>query len=80
MTVMGYITYTPNITYSFCKNYVILLWSLRLQEDRHLGGGYRFYLWLKKHNFPEGFQALCLNCQFCKVAENKEAPGRYGKR
>jgi len=23
-----------------------------------------FYLWLKRNNFPDGFQVLCMNCQF----------------
>ena len=25
-----------------------------------------FYQWIKKNNFPEGFQVLCMNCQFIK--------------
>ena len=29
-------------------------------------GGYNFYRWLKKNNFPEGFQVLCYNCNFRK--------------
>lgn len=49
-------------------------------------GGYEFYQWLKKNNFPEGFQVLCFNCQFRKrkiemMAENqthlKEVRARY---
>jgi hypothetical protein len=28
--------------------------------------GNQFYLWLKKNNFPEGYQVLCMNCQFGK--------------
>jgi hypothetical protein len=28
--------------------------------------GYQFYLWLRKYGFPEGFQVLCMNCQFGK--------------
>ena len=23
-----------------------------------------FYLWLKRNRFPDGFQVLCMNCQF----------------
>lgn len=33
-------------------------------------GGSRFYFWLKKNSYPEGFQVLCFNCQFRK--RNKE--------
>lgn len=32
------------------------------------GGGYKFWLWLKKKGYPEGFQTLCFNCQFRKRA------------
>ena len=28
--------------------------------------------WLIKNNYPEGFQILCINCQFIKRIENKE--------
>jgi hypothetical protein len=30
------------------------------------GGGYKMYQWLKKNNYPSGFQVLCYNCQFRK--------------
>ncbi len=39
------------------------------------GGGTKFYRWLKKHNYPEGFQVLCMNCQFIK--KNGEAKRKY---
>ena len=29
-------------------------------------GGHRFYGWLKKHNYPPGYQVLCHNCQWGK--------------
>ena len=29
-------------------------------------GGNYFYLWLKRHGYPEGYQTLCMNCQFIK--------------
>lgn len=46
----------------------------------HIGGGGNaerrsgssFYNWLKKHNYPDGYQTLCMNCQFLKRYENKE--------
>lgn len=33
--------------------------------------GPRFYLWLKRNNYPPGFQVLCYNCNCSK--------GKYGK-
>ncbi len=40
--------------------------------------GYRFYKYLKKDNFPKGYQTLCMNCQFLKAvydrAKKKEVP------
>ena len=36
------------------------------------GGGDRFYYWLKRNNYPEGYQVLCFNCQFIKRAFNRE--------
>jgi len=40
-----------------------------VEERRKLGkkgSGYRFYRWLKSHDYPEGYQTLCMNCQFIK--------------
>lgn len=34
--------------------------------------GWRFYQWLKKNNYPDGYQVLCMNCQFIKRYENHE--------
>jgi len=31
------------------------------------GGGIRFYKWLIDNGYPEGFQTLCMNCQFAKI-------------
>lgn len=28
--------------------------------------GTRFYSWIKKHNFPKGYQVLCMNCNWAK--------------
>jgi hypothetical protein len=39
-------------------------------------GGGDFFLWLKRNNFPDGFQVLCMCCNFIKRIENKE----HGKR
>jgi hypothetical protein len=41
-----------------------------LREIHAIGSG--FYRWLKKNNFPEGFQVLCMNCQWIKRAEKGE--------
>lgn len=34
--------------------------------------GSHFYRWLKKQGFPEGYQTLCMNCQWIKKFANKE--------
>ncbi len=34
--------------------------------------GRNIYLWLKKNNYPEGYQTLCMNCQWIKREENGE--------
>ena len=31
-----------------------------------------FYKWLKDNSYPEGYQTLCMNCQFIKRAKNSE--------
>lgn len=37
------------------------------EEKRRLGGaGLTTYYWLRRNNFPEGYQTLCMNCQFVK--------------
>lgn len=38
---------------------------------RHGGGGHTFYGWLKRHNYPPGFQVLCLNCNWMKFKMGK---------
>ena len=41
--------------------------------------GCAFYYWLKKQGYPEGYQVLCMNCQFIKKYERREEGGyRYG--
>ena len=44
------------------------------EQERHRYGksGNAFYELLKKHNFPKGYQTLCMNCQFIKMHEEKE--------
>lgn len=36
------------------------------------GGGQKTYNWLKKNNYPAGYQILCMNCQFIKRHTNSE--------
>lgn len=40
--------------------------------------GTGFYIWLCKNNFPEGFQVLCMNCQFGKKHNNGVCPHMEG--
>jgi len=37
--------------------------------------GITFYYWLKKSSYPEGFQTLCMNCQWMKRHTNREYGG-----
>jgi len=41
--------------------------------------GTGLYYWLVRLNYPEGFQTLCMNCQFVKRAINKERAGHDSK-
>ncbi len=34
--------------------------------------GHVLYVWLKNNNYPEGYQTLCMNCQWIKRFKNKE--------
>ena len=36
------------------------------------GCGVTLYYFLRKRNYPEGYQTLCANCQFIKRVENHE--------
>lgn len=46
------------------------------QERKKIGGagGVNLYYLLRKQGYPEGYQTLCMNCQFIKRVENKEYP------
>lgn len=39
-------------------------------ERLKMHGGFRFYRWLEKNDFPAGYRVLCMNCNF--------ALGRFG--
>lgn len=38
---------------------------------RIVGSGDKFYAWLRRGDYPEGYQTLCMNCQFVKRIEDK---------
>lgn len=39
--------------------------TLRLGKPKYWGGS-TLYSWLRKRNYPEGYQTLCMNCQWLK--------------
>jgi len=41
---------------------------------RKIGKGYTIYFWLIKNDFPEGFQILCMNCNWGKARNNGVCP------
>lgn len=41
------------------------------KENRYVRGSH-VYEWLRKNNFPDGYQTLCMNCNFIKRYENNE--------
>lgn len=36
------------------------------EHRRLVSSGTGFYHWLVRNNYPEGYQTLCMNCQFIK--------------
>lgn len=52
--------------------------SRHLQQIDKRGNGRTevLYRWLKKNRFPDGFQVLCMNCQWIKRAERGEVRQR----
>ena len=45
----------------------------RLQKrENGIRTGTGMYAWLKKHDYPLGYQTLCFNCQWIKRDENHE--------
>lgn len=43
-------------------------------KQRRELNGMNIYLWLIKHDFPEGYQVLCMNCQFGKRINDGVCP------
>lgn len=36
------------------------------EHRKETGWGHGAYIWLAKNKYPEGFQVLCMNCNFAK--------------
>ena len=45
-------------------------------KHRQLIKGSNIYVWLRKNGYPEGYQTLCMRCQWIKRDENKELEQR----
>lgn len=45
------------------------------KHRREIGArnAHSFYIWLRQQGFPVGYQTLCMNCQFVKMAESRES-------
>lgn len=48
-------------------------------ERKKTGNGACLYYFLKKSNFPIGYQTLCMNCQFVKRGEKFREKPRLGQ-
>lgn len=46
--------------------------GFKQRKELKIGAGYHFYAWLRKNNYPEGYQVLCMNCQFIKRVKQNE--------
>ena len=42
-------------------------------------GGFHFYRWLKRNGYPDGYQTLCMNCQFVKRNDYDLLPIEFQK-
>jgi hypothetical protein len=41
-------------------------------RSQNIAGGGSLHRWLIKHNLPDGYQTLCMCCQFIKEAEDSK--------
>lgn len=41
------------------------------RDKENINTGWHTYLWLKRNNYPEGFQILCHNCNWAKHIHGK---------
>lgn len=46
--------------------------GLAERKRLNIHGGWHFYVWLKRQSYPEGYQVLCMNCQFIKEMERRK--------
>lgn len=44
------------------------------KHTKEVGHGHKFYLWLKKNNYPSGFRVLCHNCNWGNYINNYNCP------
>ena len=44
-------------------------------QHRRQVGSNNVYAWIVRNGFPDGFQVLCMNCQFIKEAEKRAYEG-----
>lgn len=44
------------------------------KKSQSHGAGYWTYAWVVKHNFPPGFQVLCMNCNYGKRMNHGTCP------
>lgn len=44
------------------------------KHRKQIGKGYKLYYWLIENDFPEGFQVLCVNCNWGKYVNNGICP------
>lgn len=42
------------------------------QHAKEVGRGMHMWYWLRNNDYPDGYQTLCMNCQFKKRAKTRE--------
>jgi len=47
------------------------------EERKKTGSGPNFFRWLRRNNFPEGYQILCRNCNWLKHLEHNDKKKRW---
>jgi len=52
----------------------------RRELKKQKGGSWVIYAWLKRNNYPEGYQTLCMNCQTIKEATRRRRENQKGQR
>ncbi len=51
----------------------------RMLREQGISSGIRFYSWLKRSGFPEGYQVFCMNCNVAKYRNNGICPHEEAK-